>query len=171
MGKRLKYEINNIQKKVDNVKNRKTIILEKKIRLNEDELNYYTKQEKLIDNNLRLIINTNPTLAALDIMQKRDLHNAILGINIKLVDLRAKKDNLTTKVIWDLQERKELLELMLLPYNYKNSHIVGSIRLSTKPYKPKKKLVVIVSFVTGLLFSIFLAFFIEFLAEAKRKRD
>ena len=55
------------------------------------------------------------------------------------------------------------LKTSLLPYNYKNTHIVNSILTDDKPVKPKKKLIVIVGFVTGFILSIFLVFMLEFI--------
>jgi uncharacterized protein involved in exopolysaccharide biosynthesis len=37
------------------------------------------------------------------------------------------------------------------------------------PIQPKKKLIVIVAFITGLMLSVFLAFFLEFLAGSKEE--
>ena len=59
--------------------------------------------------------------------------------------------------------RRNNLKTLLLPYNYKNTHIVNSILTDDKPVKPKKKLIVIVGFVTGFILSIFLVFMLEFI--------
>ncbi len=51
-----------------------------------------------------------------------------------------------------------------------NAKVVIPITILDEPIKPNKKLIVIASFVSALIFSIFIAFFIEFLTEAKKKR-
>ncbi len=52
-----------------------------------------------------------------------------------------------------------------------NTKVVIPITILDKPIKPNKKLIVIASFVSALIFSIFIAFFIEFLTEIKNIRD
>ena len=171
VSKRRQFEITNIERKIKNIQNKKIALLDTKIKLQEKNLQNYTQQIKLIEKNFKNIENINPTLAALILMQKRNLSDFILKLNLQLIDLKDKKDNLDTSVIWDLQERKNLLSSMLLPYNYSNSHILGSIITNDYPAKPKKKLIIIVAFVAGLVLSIFLVFFLEFINGLKREED
>ncbi len=51
----------------------------------------------------------------------------------------------------------------------KMTQLVGKIKIGEKSIKPKKKLIIIVTFITGLMLSIFLAFFLEFLRGIKRE--
>jgi len=53
----------------------------------------------------------------------------------------------------------------------RSSKLVGEITVSDKAVKPKKTLVVVVAFITGLILSIFLAFFMEFIQGAKREEQ
>jgi len=78
----------------------------------------------------------------------------------------------TTQLIYFMSVQEQLdkkksqylsLKTSLLPYNYKNTHIVNSILTDDKPVKSKKKLIVIVGFVTGFILSIFLVFMLEFI--------
>lgn len=50
------------------------------------------------------------------------------------------------------------------------SQLVGTIKIYEAPIKPNKKLILSASLITSLLFSIFLIFFLEYLAELKRER-
>lgn len=86
-----------------------------------------------------------------------------------IIDLQNQKNLLETTTINKLIEDKTLIASMLLPYNYKNTAIVGSIMTNDYPVKPKKKLIVAVAFVTGLLLSVFLAFFLEFVSGMKEE--
>jgi capsular polysaccharide biosynthesis protein len=79
-----------------------------------------------------------------------------MSVNEQLANMIIKKNNLKT---------------LLLPYNYKNTHIVNSILTKDKPVKPKKKLIVIVSFITGFILSIFLVFMLEFIGRIKEKEN
>ena len=47
------------------------------------------------------------------------------------------------------------------------SHEIAPVSVGDAPIKPKKKLIVIVAFITGLMLSIFLAFFLEFIKGMK----
>lgn len=63
------------------------------------------------------------------------------------------------------------LELTITPLRIKKTHIIGSVEILDAPIKPKKVLIVIVALITGLMFSVFLAFFLEFLGESNRDLD
>ena len=57
-------------------------------------------------------------------------------------------------------------------YQYKGAkvlmtQVVGKVTVDTEPIKPKKKLIIIVAFITGLMLSIFFAFFLEFIKGIK----
>ena len=58
--------------------------------------------------------------------------------------------------------------LMLI--DTKPPQLVGEIMTSDKPAKPRKALIVTVGFVSGLLFSLLILFFLDFLLEVREKR-
>ena len=70
-----------------------------------------------------------------------------------------------------LKNKEQKLKLSITPLMMKPTHIVGEIETLEKPIKPKKSLIVIVAFITGLMLSIFLAFFLEFIGGMKREKD
>ena len=154
--KRRELEINNINTKINNIKNKEIKLLSQKINIQEINLNDYKKQLTKIDQNIKNIENSNPALTALKLMEKRDLSSFIVELNLQLMDMRNKKDELETTVINGLYEKKQLVESMLLPHNYKNSAVVGKIITNNHPIKPKKKLIVAVAFIAGFILSIFL---------------
>ena len=59
------------------------------------------------------------------------------------------------------------LENQISPTNLTHTHIIGEIKQSPYPIKPKKRLIVIVAFITSFILSIFLVFFIEFIKNMK----
>jgi capsular polysaccharide biosynthesis protein len=61
------------------------------------------------------------------------------------------------------------LKLDISPLRINQTHIVGKVEVLDKPVKPKKALTVIVAFITGLMLSLFLIFFLEFLGNIKEK--
>ena len=83
------------------------------------------------------------------------------------MDMKDKKETLATINVNSLEEKKLLISSLMLPHNYKNTQIVGDIITNNNPVKPKKKLIVIISFVTSLTISIFLVLFFEFM----RRKD
>ena len=50
---------------------------------------------------------------------------------------------------------KKVLELALKPYNYSPTKIVSNIITYENPVKPKKLLIVVISFFVGFMISIF----------------
>ena len=167
--KRREFEIKNIDRKITNIETKETKLLDDKIALQEESLKEYKKQILEIDKNIQKIEKVNPTLAALKLMKRRDLSDFILKLNLQLINLKNKRDDLITNVVWNLQEKRNILASMLLPYNYKNSQIVGGILTNDYPIKPKKKLIDVVAFITGLILSIFFVFFLEFLKSFKEE--
>jgi len=73
------------------------------------------------------------------------------------------------KYISSLKAKKQTLKLSITPLMMKPTHIVGEIETLEKPIKPKKTLIIIVAFITGLMFAVFLAFFLEFLRGMKKE--
>ena len=55
------------------------------------------------------------------------------------------------------------------PLKIHKTAIVGNIEELDKPVKPKKTLIVVVAFITGLMLSIFLAFFLEFILSERKE--
>lgn len=97
--------------------------------------------------------------------------STLLKYNLISTDKNYIKKSLNEAVKYTLDRDKKRVKLYAGGNaNIINSSVVTPASVSNEPIKPKKRLVVIVSFITGLLFSIFLAFFLDFLSEAKRKR-
>lgn len=168
---RRELEISNIDSRIENIKSREVALLDEKISLQEENVIGYKKQLEMIDANIKKIEDSNPSLAALKLMEKRDLNNFILSLNLQLLEMKNKKDELETSVINELLEKKNLLKSMLLPHNYKNTQVIGKIITNDYPIKPKKRLIVTVAFVTGFILSIFLVFFIEFIKGFKEEEN
>ena len=51
------------------------------------------------------------------------------------------------------------------------SHEITPISVDNTPIKPKRKLIVIVAFITGLMLAVFLAFFLEFIGNLNTKKS
>ena len=164
---RRELEIKNIETKIYNIKNKEVKLLTEKITIQQTNLDDYKLQLNTIGKNIKDIENSNPALTALKLMEKRDLSSFILELNLQLMDMRNKKDELQTTSINQLSEKKQLIASMMLPHNYKNSEIVGQVITNDYPTKPKKKLIVAIAFIAGFILSIFLVFIMS----AFRKED
>lgn len=167
--KQKEMELRNIDLQISDIKSKSVDLIDKKIENNIKNLKSLEEQLKQIDENLKKIDSLNPSLAALKLMEKRDITNSINTITIQNFELESKKDELLTTTLYKLEESKKIIELSLLPHNYKNTQIVGEIMTNDFPTKPKKKLIVAVAFVTGFIISIFLVFFIQFIQGIRKE--
>ncbi len=166
---RRELDIRNIDIEVNDIKTKEVKLLDDKIALLEKNINMSEKEIILLNKDMKNINNSNSAFIALQLMQKRDLVKTIAIYSDSLIDLENKKNILESTTINKLLENKALLMSMLLPYNYKNTEVVGEIMVNDNPAKPKKKLIVVVAFITGLMLSIFMAFFLEFIKGTKKE--
>ena len=165
--KQKEMELRNIDLQISDIKSKSVALIDKKIENNIKNLKSLEEQLKQVDENLKKIDTLNPSLAALKLMEKRDITNSINTITIENFELESKKDELLTTTLYKLEESKKIIELSLLPHNYKNTQIVGEIMTNDFPTKPKKSLIVAV--VTGFILSIFLVFVIQFIQGTKKE--
>ena len=87
------------------------------------------------------------------------------------IELAKKQDKLVdiSKQIFSLRNEINTLQNNLSSQYIQDAQSLGQINLSHKPVKPKKVLIIIVAFITGIILSIFLAFFLEFLKGIKEE--
>ena len=106
---------------------------------------------------------------------KIDIKNLIIKkeniINDKINDLNIKINVDLEKQINDLIVLIDKNKLRLKPHYATNSITVGNLIAKDNAIKPKKKLIVIVSFVTGLILSIFIVFFMNFIQGFKEESN
>ena len=76
----------------------------------------------------------------------------------------------TTKYILN---RDRDISILYKNQNYKiiMTKVISPIKISDYPTKPKKKLILIVAFITGLMFSIFLLFFLSFIKSMREDKE
>ncbi len=177
------YQMTDITEKVDYIKKVELPAIDKRIATVEADLKNSIIQKEEAIKNLSLL-NNEASLAALRLAQIQGLEYKISENEMKLINLNTEKQRalLTTlpdlarkleqlkKIdLVELQEKRKLTVLSMQPHNYHNTNIVGSVITQDKPVKPKKKLIVIIAFITGLMFSIFLAFFLEFIRDSREE--
>lgn len=137
---------------------------------------YTDAQEELISLTEKDILTNEKNLKNLNDTLK-DYNEKILNITQKdaaLAGLYTIQISQNIKSLQDIQLRisnlkmiKINLKLSIAPLRIVQTHSIGNIEVLDKPVKPKKVLIVIVSFITGLMVSIFLVFFLSFLRGIK----
>ena len=90
---------------------------------------------------------------------------ALAGIYSIEIGKKQSELNSIINKIYALKNTVNNIELSMSPLKIHKTVVIGSIEELDKPVKPKKKLIVIVAFITGLMLSIFLAFFLEFIGK------
>ncbi|MCG3677067.1 Wzz/FepE/Etk N-terminal domain-containing protein [Aliarcobacter butzleri] len=163
------FDLKNISLLIKNIEEDRLVNIEKKIELYNQNIVSLEQQMTSVTETLKNINKLDPSISALRLMEKRDISNDIILNKSNLYDLTEKKENLINIEINKLLDRKKILETLSLPHNLKNSEVVGSILVNEHPIKPKKSLIVVVSFVTGFILSIFLVFFIQFVNNIKKE--
>lgn len=166
---RRELELTNINLKIKDIQDKTVLLLDKKIELQKNNLEDLRNQLANINDNLKNLQILNPSLAALKLMEKRDISNAIINVTTQIFDMENQKNELLTTTIYQLEENKKMLETLLLPHNYKNTLIVGDVIQQEKPIKPKKFLILVVAFVSGFIVSIFCAFLFDKVVSSKNE--
>lgn len=134
--------VDSIQEKMNNLKAQKEELLIDKERL--------VKELDKKSDKIEQIIQKNPAVAAVYSIEL----NSYTG---ELADIKNR--------IFSINNQLNELNLSISSKNLKMTEIIDKINVSNAPIQPKKSLIVAVSFVTGLIFSIFLVFFLEFIGK------
>jgi len=75
----------------------------------------------------------------------------------------------TNDEILNIRLKINELKDKISPLNITRTNVIGEIKQQDSPIKPKRKLIVTVAFVTGLILAIFLVFFFEFVKGMKEE--
>ncbi|WP_151943791.1 Wzz/FepE/Etk N-terminal domain-containing protein [Aliarcobacter butzleri] len=180
----IKYinEVKKVQKEenIDFLNRVDLVLIENKLNFNREKLSQY--QENI--NNILKKRSSNDTQNMLSAMEILNYQSLILNLQNQIENLNKEKQNILVDKIpnikreleyniknelEDILNRIELEKLKLTNKIAKNSEVVGSILVNEHPIKPKKSLIVVVSFVTGFILSIFLVFFIQFVNNIKKE--
>ena len=199
--KNIQNQINNIQTNIKikhnliKLNNNKIITINNKM----DFLNKEIKKITNYLNNLIKANNNNNTSSNLIISTNiLNYQNMLTNLYNQIKNLEFEKDNILSQTLPNLQDKIEQLknqiqnlkiilqiqipqekqniknQINLTKLQIKNTFFtkeIGSPLMSDKPAKPKKKLIIIVAFITGFILSIFLVFFIEFIRSFKEEKE
>ena len=163
---KLKHSKDIIEIKIDDISNEKAKEWLNKI------LSAIHNQEKVKIDKFKNYINNQISILN---QQKKESKNSIKLLQEKLKNSKAFQTiDVLNKSILNYQNQLATINLNILDYKYKlnniiKTHIIGKIQINDYPIKPKKKLIIIVAFITGFILAIFLVFFIEFIKGIKEK--
>ncbi len=101
------------------------------------------------------LANSNSSLSAIYMME-------VLKQNNALIELESKKYTIQKEILNEQQK--------LLPINIKPTKVIKTI-VYENHVKPKRKLIIIVAFITSFILAIFLVFFIEFIKSFKNEEE
>lgn len=108
----------------------------------------------------------------LSLQKNKIISQTIPDIYDNIENLQNKIDNLNKSLKFDIPQQIQNLKNQIAQINLalKNTFAakeIGKPLMFDHPIKPKKKLIITVAFITGLILSIFLVFFIEFIKSFK----
>ena len=83
----------------------------------------------------------------------------------------AEIDKITSVTLPGIKRQIQAVKMTMKEPYLVQTHIVNKIYTHDKPIKPKKKLILVVAAITGLILGVFLVFFLEFLAKDDASTD
>lgn len=175
--KKLEEYIQSLNKLYSNVKDEKdavasTIASIQMLNYQNLILNYQNKTEDL---KVEKEVILTQTIQNLEIEKKN-----IMDVSIR--DLELQIENISNEQIRKLQHQIDVelvskkiklneqinnLNYNITEQNIRNNEIVGDFIVKNYPIKPKRKLIVVVAFASGLVLSVFIVFFLNFFREEK----
>ena len=91
------------------------------------------------------------------------------GIYAFVIEKNQTELNKLKDKIYELRDSLNDLALSISPLMIQNAKMVGKTELLDEPIKPKKILIIAVAFITGLMLSVFLTFFLEFIKGSRKE--
>ncbi len=165
-----------------------------KIREYEKEISQKEALSKELRRKLDKLLQKDAAMATMIALQIANLQNDIANLRIKIIDLQTRIKEINESDIMDLRAQKRRLTEMTIPQKkaeitrllettipklqnqikqlkleiqppfLTRTKVVGKIRTHNHPVKPRKKLIVALAGIMGLMLGVFLAFGREFLS-------
>ncbi len=186
-------------KKIDELISQKNRIIEtlnEKIKFTSIKLEEYNNQIEKLYKSAQTKSDTMAMIASIQMVNYQNLilnaqeklENYKLQIenikNLEIVDLKRKKENISTDKLKDLnyklnitlKEKIKDLEFKIKTLQFqkensiRNTLLIGDYIVSKNPVEPKKKIIIIFTFVLGFILSILIILFVRFI-ESFNKQD
>lgn len=174
-------EIKTIEDEISFLKNEKMKKLNEQINFYSNNLEKYNKEiSSLYKTNNSEHDKVNSMIVSVQLV---NYQNLILNAQSQISDLRLqvqqiikdiipkleiKKDNINNVQIRSLEEKIDNIKFKMSEQNITNSRLVGEYITSEYPVKPKKVLVIAISFIVGFILSIFIVFFMQFINSVRK---
>jgi len=94
---------------------------------------------------------------------------ALAGIYAIEISKNQAELNIAANRVYSLKKQNNNIEFSLTPQRLQKTSVIGNVAVLEKPIKPKKILIVLVAFIVGLMLSIFIAFFLEFIGNMRKE--
>lgn len=161
-------EIMTIDSEINFNKNEKIKMLMDKIESSKANLEKYNQE---IDSLYKSNINSNDKISSMVVsVQMINYQNLIENTQNQLKSSLLEIEQILKDTIPKLQQKKEVIKFKTSEENLTNTRLVGDYITSEYSAKPKKALIVSVSFVTGFILSIFIVFFMQFISNVRKEQ-
>jgi LPS O-antigen subunit length determinant protein (WzzB/FepE family) len=128
--------------------------------------------------NKKAVLMLNEIINDIKKVHKSQINNYIGLINANIQNLQKQKKELENEknqfdgsmlVKYNLISKLNDLSLQVSSNNIKETQQIGNIIVDDNPIRPKKKMIVVVAFITGCILSIFIVFFMQFIQGFKEE--
>ncbi len=149
-------KLNHVKNKINSILNIEIHTLDEEINKQRISLNEAKDNLVQINVNIKKIEEIDPVLTSLKLTEKGLISDSIFNINLGVSRMLTSKSELETKTLYDLIQEQRMIELLLTPYNLISTKVIGNIITYDYPVRPKRKLMIMLGLIAGLIFSIFL---------------
>lgn len=151
-------DISNTEDEINFLKNEKIKMLAEKVEASKANLEKYNKEISSLYK-----LNTNDKISSMIVsVQMVNYQNLIENAQNVLKVSSLEIEQILKDTIPKLQQKKEIIKFKISEQNLTNTRLIGDYITDKYPSKPKKLLIIVVSFVTGFILSIFIVFFMQF---------
>ena len=160
-------EILNIERQINFYENEKMNMLNESILLNNSNLEKYTKEiTELYKSNTS--DKTSSMIASIQII---NYQNFILNLQNQINSIEIEKQQIIKNILPKMKANLDEIKFRLSEQNISNTRLVGDYIINEYPTKPKKSLIIVVSFFTGFILSIFIVFFMQFVNNFRKEEN
>ena len=160
-------EILNIERQIDFFENEKIKMLNESIILSNSNLEKYNKEiTELYKSNINTNDKTSSMIASVQII---NYQNLIINLQNQINSIEIEKQQIIKNILPKMKASLDEIKFKLSEQNISNTRLVGDYIVNEYPSKPKKLLIIVVSFITGFIFSIFIVFFIQFVDNFRKE--
>jgi LPS O-antigen subunit length determinant protein (WzzB/FepE family) len=162
-------EILNIERQIDFFENEKIKMLNESIILSNSNLEKYNKEiTELYKSNINTNDKTSSMIASVQII---NYQNLIINLQNQINSIEIEKQQIIKNILPKMKASLDEIKFKLSEQNISNTRLVGDYIVNEYPSKPKKSLIVVVSFVTVLILSIFIVFFMQFISNFREEEN